>query len=91
MLNGRLAAIFQRLKAFSLILTVIVSLEVKLKVGQVLDILEKDTRPSHAVQWLLALIGIGFAAWLFLRKRGGGGSSGQTNTPAPRLNPPTTD
>jgi hypothetical protein len=64
--------------------------EVKLKVGQVLNILEKDTRPGHAVEWLLALVGIGFAAWLFLRKRGGGGSSGQTYTPAPRLNPPTT-
>ena len=65
--------------------------EVKTKVGQVLDILEKDTRPSHAVEWLLALAAIGFAAWFFLRQRGGGGSSGQTYTPAPRINPPTTD
>jgi len=65
--------------------------EVKTKVGQVLDILEKDTRPSHAVAWLLALAAIGFAAWFFLRQRGGGGSSGQTYTPAPRINPPTTD
>jgi hypothetical protein len=65
--------------------------EVKIKVGQVLDILEKDTRPSHAVEWLLALGVIGFAAWFFLRKRGGGGSSGQALTPAPRFNPPTTD
>lgn len=63
--------------------------DVKRKVGQVLDILEKDTRPNHTVEWLLALVGIGFAAWLFLRKRGGGGSSGQTYTPAPRLNSPT--
>ena len=65
--------------------------DVKMKVGQVLDILEKDTRPSHAVEWLLALVGIGFAAWFFWRKRGGGRSSGQINTPAPRLNPPTTE
>jgi hypothetical protein len=65
--------------------------EVKMKVGQVLDILERDTRPSHAIEWLLALIVIGFAAWFFLRKRGGGGSSGQTYMPAPRFNPPTTD
>jgi hypothetical protein len=64
--------------------------EVKMKVGQVLTILEKDTRPSHAVAWLLALFAIGLAAWFFWRKRGGGGSSGQTYTPAPRLNPPTT-
>ena len=64
--------------------------EVKMKVGQVLDILEKDTRPSHALEWLLALAGIGFAAWLFLRKRGGGGSSVQTYTPAPQLNSLTT-
>jgi len=35
--------------------------EVKMKVGQVLDILEKDTRPSHAIEWLLALVVIGFA------------------------------
>jgi hypothetical protein len=64
--------------------------EVKMKVGQVLDILEKDTRPSHAIAWVLGLVVIGFAAWFFLRKRGGGGSSGQTYTPAPRFNPPTT-
>ncbi len=65
--------------------------DVKMKVGQVLDILEKDTRPGHAVEWLLALVVIGLAAWFFLRKRGGGGSSGQTYTPAPRVNPPATD
>ena len=59
--------------------------EVKMKVGQVLHILEKDTRPSHAIEWLLALAAIGFAAWFFLRKRGGGGSSGQTYTPPTRL------
>jgi hypothetical protein len=64
--------------------------EVKMKVGQVLDILEKDTRHSHAIAWLLALFVIGFAAWFFWRKRGGGGSSGQTYTPAPRFNPPAT-
>jgi hypothetical protein len=63
--------------------------DVKMKVGQVLDILEKDTRPSHVVAWLLALVVICFAGWFFLRKRGGGGSSGQTATPAPRFNPPT--
>jgi hypothetical protein len=65
--------------------------EVKMKIGQVLDILEKDTRPSHAIEWLLALVVIGFAGWFFLRKRGGGASSGQTYTPAPRFNPPTSD
>ncbi len=64
--------------------------DVKMKVGQVLDILEKDTRPSHAIAWLLALVAIGFAAWFFWRKRGVGGSSGHTYTPAPRFNPPTT-
>jgi hypothetical protein len=63
--------------------------DVKMKVGQVLDILEKDTRPSHTIEWLLALVVIGFAAWFFWRKRGGGGSSGQTYTPAPRINPPS--
>ena len=62
-----------------------------MKVGRVLDILEKDTRHSHAIGWLIALVVIGFAAWFFLRKRGGGGSSGQTYTPAPRFNPPSTD
>ena len=61
--------------------------DVKLKVGQVLDILEKDTRHSHAIGWLIALVVIGFAVWFLLRKRGGGGSSGQTYTPAPRVIP----
>jgi hypothetical protein len=65
--------------------------EVKMKVGQVLDILEKDTRPSHAIAWFFGLVVIGFAAWFFWRKRGGGGSSGQTYTPTPRFNPPTSD
>jgi len=65
--------------------------EVKMKVGQVLDILEKDTRPGHAAAWLIALVMIGFAAWFFVRKRGGGGSPGQTYTPAPRINPPAID
>ena len=62
--------------------------EVKTKVGQVLDILEKGTRPSHAIEWLLGLGVMGLAAWFFLRKRGGGGFLGQAYTPAPRLNPP---
>jgi hypothetical protein len=52
--------------------------EVTRKVGQVLHILEKDTRPSHAVEWLLGLVVVGFAMWLFVRRRGAGGSSGQT-------------
>ena len=62
--------------------------EVKMKVGQVLDILERDTRPSHAIAWILALVVIGFATWFLWRKRGGGGSSGQTYPLAPRFNPP---
>ena len=63
--------------------------EVKMKVGQVLAILERDTRPSHAVEWLLALVVIGFTAGFFLRKRGGGGSSGRTNRPTPSHNSQT--
>ena len=66
--------------------------DVKMKVGQVLDILERDTRPSHAIEWLLALAAIGFAGLIFIRRRGGGGgSSGQTYTTAPRINLPPND
>ena len=65
--------------------------DVKMKVGQVLDILEKDTRHGHAIRWLIALVAVGFAAWFLLRRRGGGGSSGQTHTPIPRLEPPPTN
>ena len=65
--------------------------EVKIKVGQVLDILEKDTRHSHTIEWLLALVAVGFGAWFFLRKRGGGGPSGRTLKPAPQSTPPMID